>query len=664
MKVKKLSTIHLRDPQKPYQDGYNESIDSVWDIPEKTAQMDNFPLGPNPPDPHGKLFTPELSSLKTAGMVEEVKDARVYKNPVKAQLRAVLAEAKKDVLQGTKYHEAPENKLRLLKHKEDIYVWNGYHVIHSDVIHQLFLTGQSLGTELRLSKVEEVLDQGLRAIYSRAYDDYRQVYNLWDDGSLHYAKTASWFKDVPILYGELRGMSASVFKNPSSKELRECSYKGPPLEVGAWLHGADIFTWDRYGVLHNEVASAIGANSAFLPLFISYDSSGAYVMVTDASRRTKWDENPKTKEYILNHPMMKRLFPRIEEVSYWNEDVVGLWDEKGKKASVVNALVASLKKVAKDIETIEGDSSGSEVKAYRNPSFSLLKKLQGGVDFFRAVLDKQSGDVWVWDGYQVIHSKAARGLGVVSSLRLELSVYNGKVDVSYFDHGLGEKDQGIINENPYFKSLPGFRFVKSIASLKEDKVSKRMSKLADILPVMSPHNHPARPDAGAYPHRAEEEDHEAGMTLHTPPSMRPSRKENLITLGDPDISSDPDISGDTDVKHDPDMIMSFLSTNHRALSSPDMQGKMREYRDLRQEVQKVENKVRSQGGDKDSPWSLEVKKSDKYKRLLGKLSELEAELQGYGMQRYQLQKLATTVEPNEENETPEHLLQRKTMNFK
>jgi hypothetical protein len=146
--------------------------------------------------------------------------------------------------------------------------------------------------------------------------------------------------------------------------------------------------------------------------------------------------------------------------------------------------------------------------------------------------------------------------------------------------------------------------------------------------------------------------------------MRPSRKENLITLGDPDISSDPDISGDTDVKHDPDMIMSFLSTNHRALSSPDMQGKMREYRDLRQEVQKVENKVRSQGGDKDSPWSLEVKKSDKYKRLLGKLSELEAELQGYGMQRYQLQKLATTVEPNEENETPEHLLQRKTMNFK
>jgi hypothetical protein len=528
---RRISTIHLRDPQKPYQDGYNESIDSVWDIPEKTAQMDNFPLGPNPPDEHGKLFTPELSS-KTAGMVEEVKDSRVYKNPVKAQLRAVLAEAKKDVLQGTKYHEAPENKLRLLKHKEDIYVWNGYHVIHSDVIHQLFLTGQSVGTELRLSKVEEVLDQGLRAIYSRAYDDYRQVYNLWDDGSLHYSK----------------------------------------------------------------------------------------------------------------------------------------------KASVVNALVASLKRRAKDIETIEGDSSGSEVKAYRNPSFPLLKKLQGGVDFFRAIVDKQSGDVWVWDGYQVIHSKAARGLGVGPCLRLELSVYNGKVDVSYFDHGLGEKDQGIINENSYFKSLPGFRFVKSIASLKTakgkfvegDKVSKRMSKVADILPVMSPHNHPSGPDHGAFPHRAEEEgedDHEAGMTLHTPPSMRPSRKENLITLGDPDISSDPDISGDTDVKHDPDMIMSFLSTNHRALSSPDMQGKMREYRDLRQEVQRVEQKVRSQGGDKDSPWSLEVKKSDKYKRLLGKLSELEAELQGYGMQRYQLQKLATTVEPNEENETPEHLLQRKTMNF-
>jgi hypothetical protein len=145
--------------------------------------------------------------------------------------------------------------------------------------------------------------------------------------------------------------------------------------------------------------------------------------------------------------------------------------------------------------------------------------------------------------------------------------------------------------------------------------------------------------------------------------MRPSRKENLITLGDPQITSDPDISGDTDVKHDPDMVMSFLSQNHRAMSSPDMQAKMREYRDLRQEVQKVEQKVRSQGGPNDIPLNLEVKKSDKYKKLLGKLSELEAELQGYGMQRYQLQKLATTVLPNEDDENPENVLQRKTMNF-
>jgi hypothetical protein len=49
------------------------------------------------------------------------------------------------------------------------------------------------------------------------------------------------------------------------------------------------------------------------------------VRITDASRNTSWLHNPRTERFIRNHPFFKNK--KINDISYWDEDIIGDWSE-------------------------------------------------------------------------------------------------------------------------------------------------------------------------------------------------------------------------------------------------------------------------------------------------------------------------------------------------
>jgi len=132
----------------------------------------------------------------------------------------------------------------------------------------------------------------------------------------------SFFKSFEIDYG--RGIHyVEVFKNPTSRELKECK---PHYEIGAILTDNDIFVWNREKAYHRHVMTQLGLKND-LPLMLYPDNSNINrmdIMVTDASIGTQWDQNSNTAEFIKSHPFFKGKL--IDSISYWNEDVIGPWD--------------------------------------------------------------------------------------------------------------------------------------------------------------------------------------------------------------------------------------------------------------------------------------------------------------------------------------------------
>ena len=114
-----------------------------------------------------------------------------------------------------------------------------------------------------------------------------------------------------------------IFKNPNEREVKECM-RGD--EFGSILFDKDIYIWNRNKALHVEVMRHIQPNMRdLLPVLITLDGNDCAVYVTDASKYTKWYRQPETWNYIQNHPFFK--FRNIEDISYWDEDINGKWDD-------------------------------------------------------------------------------------------------------------------------------------------------------------------------------------------------------------------------------------------------------------------------------------------------------------------------------------------------
>lgn len=115
-----------------------------------------------------------------------------------------------------------------------------------------------------------------------------------------------------------------VFQNPTTKELKECK---PHYEIGALLTDKDMYVWDREKAYHNNVKTQLKLPEA-LSLLLIPDNSNINrmdILVTDAVKGTKWDDNPQTAAFIRNHPFFRGK--QIDHIMYWNEDIVGDWSK-------------------------------------------------------------------------------------------------------------------------------------------------------------------------------------------------------------------------------------------------------------------------------------------------------------------------------------------------
>ena len=116
-----------------------------------------------------------------------------------------------------------------------------------------------------------------------------------------------------------------IFKNPAPHEIR-ASRSSNYDELGAVLLDRDIYTWNRDKALHYEAMKQIGSVfNDMLPVLITIQGRKCAIYVTDAARHTKWYRQPETRKYIETHPFFD--YYRIENISYWDEDINGKWDD-------------------------------------------------------------------------------------------------------------------------------------------------------------------------------------------------------------------------------------------------------------------------------------------------------------------------------------------------
>jgi len=132
-----------------------------------------------------------------------------------------------------------------------------------------------------------------------------------------------FFTSFETNYG--RGpMYVEVFRNPSSKEFKECK---PNYEVGALLTDKDIYVWNREKAYHRNVMEQLKLHDC-LSLLLMPDNTNINrmdIMITDASRTSKWHHSPKAAEFIRNHPFFKNK--QVDNISYWDEDIEGDWEK-------------------------------------------------------------------------------------------------------------------------------------------------------------------------------------------------------------------------------------------------------------------------------------------------------------------------------------------------
>ena len=114
-----------------------------------------------------------------------------------------------------------------------------------------------------------------------------------------------------------------VHKNPAPGELQKIA--GEYSTTRAFLVKDGMLAWGL--VIHAPVAESLGLNKYVIPIVLYVDGSYADAMVTDFSKRTVWHENPATADAIRGNPYMKKTFRGGVSVSYYNENVVGDWEE-------------------------------------------------------------------------------------------------------------------------------------------------------------------------------------------------------------------------------------------------------------------------------------------------------------------------------------------------
>jgi hypothetical protein len=122
---------------------------------------------------------------------------------------------------------------------------------------------------------------------------------------------------------QTRGETCEVFRNPNSREFRECGG-----EIRAFLVGSDILMWNAYGALHQEVRERMKLPRDIISLEIYSEGYGGdvFVNVTDNTERTSWYHNPEIVDEIKSHPGLNRMFKDID-IGYFDEAIVGPWDE-------------------------------------------------------------------------------------------------------------------------------------------------------------------------------------------------------------------------------------------------------------------------------------------------------------------------------------------------
>jgi hypothetical protein len=54
------------------------------------------------------------------------------------------------------------------------------------------------------------------------------------------------------------------------------------------------------------------------------ETDGFSVLVTDNNKNTMWYHNPKTENYIRNHPFFKN---KVKDILFFDESVVGSWSD-------------------------------------------------------------------------------------------------------------------------------------------------------------------------------------------------------------------------------------------------------------------------------------------------------------------------------------------------
>lgn len=132
-----------------------------------------------------------------------------------------------------------------------------------------------------------------------------------------------------------RDAYVEVFKNPSPREMAECK---PHHEVGAILTAKDIYVWDREKAYHKNAMDQLKLHRD-LPLLLIPDNTNPNrfdILITDASKGTKWNHNPNTANFIRNHPFFKNK--QIDHIMYWDEDVVGDWEELKNEPAVAEGI--------------------------------------------------------------------------------------------------------------------------------------------------------------------------------------------------------------------------------------------------------------------------------------------------------------------------------------
>lgn len=116
---------------------------------------------------------------------------------------------------------------------------------------------------------------------------------------------------------------AEVFKNPSTRELRNLSSNNT-RSIGAIITERDAYVWCRDNAFHYDVRKQLKLQGMSVLLLCDNAFSKCYVDVTDNTRNTEFYHKP-CRKILMEHPYMKRF--KILGVSYFDEDIVGSWDK-------------------------------------------------------------------------------------------------------------------------------------------------------------------------------------------------------------------------------------------------------------------------------------------------------------------------------------------------